>query len=35
MFALLRPDLGKLVYLALGLAAAAYTPLGRILPRRG
>jgi hypothetical protein len=32
---LLRPDMGKLLYLAVGIALAAYTGITRFLPRKG
>lgn len=35
MLDILRPTLGKAVYLAIGAAIVAYTGLGRFLPRKG
>lgn len=31
---MLRPDLGKLLYLAIGIAVATYTGVSRYLPKR-
>lgn len=35
MGSILKPDLGKLVWLAIGAALVAYTGLGRFMPKRG
>lgn len=31
---ILKPNMGKLLYLAIGIAIATYTGIGRFLPRR-
>lgn len=35
MGSILRPDMGKLVWFAIGAALVAYTGLGRFLPKKG
>lgn len=35
MMDLLKPSMGKIVYLVLGAALVAYTGAGRFLPKKG
>lgn len=32
---ILKPDMGKLLFLAIGIAIATYTGVGNLLPKRG